>query len=173
MEEPTGLPQSRFLDVERHGDALHLSLRRGFDQSLGLRLRRRETQRRSKLCLARLGSVVWMPHESTFVLARCSPSTVEFAIVLNDLDDRLTTIAKRPLTAGEVEEVLGISARERSRWTKDGRLPHSGTQIIQRGQRIALSTYAPHEIARLMKEPETIRAWREADRDYGDASPYP
>jgi hypothetical protein len=55
---------------------------------------------------------------------------------------RLDNIAKRPMTSHEVQEVLGISARERIRWTKDNRLRTSGTFTARRQQIVTLNTYA-------------------------------
>lgn len=85
------------------------------------------------------------------------------AEALKSLDVALDALAHRPLTAGQAQRLLGISSIERSRWTKDGRLPQHGTSMIKRGQLISLQTYAPSDIEHLAQHPETIRAWRECD----------
>ena len=62
-----------------------------------------------------------------------------------------------------VERTLGITARERLRWTKAGRLVRVGTNLIRRRQLTALSPDAVHEIARLMDAREADdRGGREA-----------
>lgn len=63
-----------------------------------------------------------------------------------------------------VEEILGISSRERLRWTKDGRLPKSGAGTFRSGPQIMhFPLYRAQKIAALAKNGEIIRAWREAD----------
>ena len=91
-------------------------------------------------------------------------TTNGIAAMLSEIDQRLERIAKRPLSARMVGRMLGIASRERSRWTKDGRLAGAGTNLIQHSQLIALSTYSVDEIMRLINEPGTAHAWRKFDR---------
>src|SRR5262249_15381651 len=84
--------------------------------------------------------------------------------IVDDLKRKLDVIAKERLTPRMVEEILGITSKERSRWTKDGRLPKSGTSSFKRGrQKIQLSTHPPDKIAALAIHPEVIEAWRTND----------
>jgi hypothetical protein len=75
----------------------------------------------------------------------------------------LGRIARKPINQRNVERLLAITSAERIRWTKDGRLPVSGTSQIQRGQKIVLWTYPPGRIERLMARPELIAGWRTED----------
>jgi hypothetical protein len=69
-----------------------------------------------------------------------------------------------------VEQVLGITTRERLRWTKDRRLPQSGSGSIKSGPRtIHFLLYPAHKIAQLASDPSVIADWRRADS--GDSSP--
>jgi hypothetical protein len=163
MERPNPLPKSRFLDIGEHEGALTFSLARCFAESLGLRLRRQEACGAARSSLKSVGSVSWLTEGQVLILDGGEAAGNSIAAVLRRIDRRLERIAVRPLGARMVEEALGITARERSRWTKDGRLTRAGTELIRRHQLIALSTYAVDEIARLTAEPETIRAWRDAD----------
>ena len=163
MDEAAALPRSRFLDIGRQGEALTFSFARCFEDVVGLSLRRPEAYRAARVALKSVGSVSWLTEGLTFSLDSKMTAASDIAAMLNEIDQRLEGIAERPLSAHMVERALGITARERSRWTKDGRLARAGTNLIRRGHLIALSTYAVAEIARLMNEPGTIRAWREAD----------
>jgi hypothetical protein len=66
------------------------------------------------------------------------------------------------LTAHLVEQALDITARERLRWTKGGRLRTAGTSKIRRGQQIVLNLYPIDSIEQLIREPQRIQSWREA-----------
>jgi hypothetical protein len=82
----------------------------------------------------------------------------------------LARIAWRPLTPRLVAEVLKISGQERVRWTKDGRLPTSGRELVQQRQLIAVPIYAVELIASLAAQPETLTAWRLRDADARSSS---
>ncbi len=84
--------------------------------------------------------------------------------LLERLHSELERIARKPISQRHVERLLEISANERLRWSKDGRLRRSGTAQILRGAKIMLYTYPPSEVERLLSTPEIITAWREADR---------
>jgi hypothetical protein len=161
MNEPAALPKSRFLDIGRQAEMLTFSFARCFEESLGLNLHRREAHRAAKSALKSLGAVTWLSADLVLILDGRRSAIDDMASVLNEIDQRLERIAERPLSARTVERTLSITARERSRWTKDGRLAAAGTSLIRRGQLVSLSTYAVGDVARLINEPETIRAWRE------------
>lgn len=75
----------------------------------------------------------------------------------------LILLASRPLTPRLVLAALPISAQERLRWTKDRRLPRSGTVTIQRGHPVSVTTYAVGTIDRLDRDPSMIAGWRAED----------
>jgi hypothetical protein len=123
------LLQSSFLP-QVDGEHLRVSLKPCFDAHLGLRLRRDEAER----CVRRVvtgDACSWNPKllELTCVSEACA--LIEGK--LGDLANALAEIAWRPLTPRLVGAALGISGRERARWTKDGRLPHSGHVVARRG----------------------------------------
>ncbi len=77
----------------------------------------------------------------------------------------LNELQKEKLTPKMVEEVLGITPQERSRWGKDGRLPRSGSAMLRKGQqRIVIYTHAPSEIAKIAANRQLIEQWRREDR---------
>lgn len=94
-----------------------------------------------------------------------------FATRPSELDALLARIAncvnsfkRERLYPKAVEQILGISALERIRWTKDGRLPRSGTGSFVKGrQKIAFSMHPAGAIATLAADPDIIRRWREDD----------
>lgn len=84
--------------------------------------------------------------------------------LLSEIDAALDAFRKQRLHPRVVEEILGITSRERRRWTKDGRLPQSGTGSFGRGrQSIHFALHPAAKIAALARQPETIEAWRRKD----------
>jgi len=140
-------------------DGLYISLGPCFGMHLGLRLRADEAQR----CIYRVfdrGSR-WDPQLRELTCATDTSPEVESK--LDSLAEALTRIAWRPLTPRFVAAALGISAQERVRWTKDGRLPPSGQAFARRGALLSVPTYAVTLIEELAAHPETVAAWREQD----------
>lgn len=78
---------------------------------------------------------------------------------------RVEAIARRPIGQKRVEAVLGISHLECNRWTKDGRLPTSGSVAIGRAQHLSVRQvqYPPRFIAKLAEDKEQIARWRTED----------
>lgn len=76
------------------------------------------------------------------------------------IDRSLMPIVERPLTGTAVQDLLGISARERKQWTADGRLPTQGVNLVRNGQMLALPTYAPDVVANLLADATLIEGWR-------------
>ncbi len=80
------------------------------------------------------------------------------------LVDKLRQIASKPISQKHVDRLLDISSAERLRWTKDGRLPTSGTASFTNGKaKILIETYPPDAIEALAAHPEIILRWREID----------
>lgn len=90
------------------------------------------------------------------------------------LQQGLERIAAKPIGQKHVERILGISAAERLRWSKDGRLPRSGAAFIRPGRAlVSLSTYAPATIEALLAAPEVIADWRARDGADPSRAPQP
>lgn len=76
----------------------------------------------------------------------------------------LERVARLPIGMRHVERLMGITSTERTRWSKDGRLPVSGSAIISKGpNKIAIPTYSPVRLERLMGTPDIVLTWRAAD----------
>lgn len=77
---------------------------------------------------------------------------------------KLRKLFNEPLHAKHVDELLGISAKERRRWSKDGRLPASGYLSSNRTERrFTLRIFSVDEIDRLRRNPAQITRWRKDD----------
>ena len=87
--------------------------------------------------------------------------------------EALARIAWRPLTPRLVATALAISGQERVRWTKDGRLPHSGQAVARRGSLLSIPTYSVEAIENLAAHPEISRLGGSTMRRYAhDRSSY-
>jgi len=114
--------------------------------------------------LGRLGTVSPGVSPHSFLMANEVLFSIWIKNVLIELDQNLNSIANRPLTHRMVEQLLGITARERLRWTKDGRLPRSGHASFQKGRTILIATHPVDKISDLLARPEIVAAWREDDK---------
>jgi hypothetical protein len=143
------------------GDHLRISFARCFDTHLGLRLRAEEAHR----CIRRVCAAGFCSWSSQLLELRCVPEAAADVIEgnLDDLAKALARIAWRPLTPRLVVMALGISGRERARWTKDGRLPPSGQVFAHRGHLLSVPTYSVRLVEDLAARPEISTAWREQD----------
>jgi hypothetical protein len=142
------------------GEHLRVSFGPCFDAHLGLRLRHDEAER----CVRRVvtgAACSWNP--KLLELTCVSEASALFEGKLGNLANALARIAWRPLTPRLVGAVLGISGQERARWTKDGRLPHSGQVAARRGNPVSIPTYSVEVIENLAGHPEIVSAWREQD----------
>ncbi|MGN6768179.1 MAG: hypothetical protein ACTHJY_23815 [Rhizobiaceae bacterium] len=80
------------------------------------------------------------------------------------LDSRLAALIEEPITGKVVDHLLGISAAERRRWSKDGRLTPCGSRTSRRGRaRFNFPIFSLNRIEMLRNEPELIERWREQD----------
>jgi hypothetical protein len=90
-------------------------------------------------------------------------------LAITDTDRMLDSFGNDRLIPKIVEDVLGISAKERRRWTKDGRLPKSGTGQFKKGRQVFQFYLHPaEEIAKLAANPKIIADWRKADSQATD-----
>jgi len=84
--------------------------------------------------------------------------------IIAEIDIVLDGFARGRVTPRMVEQVLGITTRERLRWSKDGRLPKSGAGSFKRGPRLIYFPLHPaHKIAALAADPSIIAGWRKTD----------
>lgn len=133
--------------------------------TLGSKAREKDLRYKLKTKLKR-----WQPLSKSdngqAISARFACTDIEkIKAAISDLDRMLDAIARERLPPKIVEEILGITARERVRWSKDGRLPKSGTGSFRKGQHLLRFYLHPvEEIAKLAANPTIIAEWREVDR---------
>jgi hypothetical protein len=83
------------------------------------------------------------------------------AIVSNTLEG----IENLPVIPREVEDILTISATERHRWLKDGRLQSAGTRTVKlrgRARKITFHVFDPRQIEDVL-DCDLVTVWREED----------
>jgi hypothetical protein len=86
-----------------------------------------------------------------------------------EIGRRRTAYVEEELSPETVEQLLDVTSRERVRWTKDGRLPRSGTVQFKKGKQTFQVYQHPVEgIGMLLENPEMIAQWRA--QDAGSAS---
>lgn len=82
---------------------------------------------------------------------------------MRDIEKLITTaeeICTRPFTPATVQDALGISSRERIRWTRDGKLRPIGTKMIRDRGCFSLTLYSAEDVARLLMSPGIMALWR-------------
>lgn len=115
-----------------------------------------------------------MIRRSKFAKVRIAPTRVEatfepideeeIGVLVNRIDVSISQFRRERLHPRIVEDILGITSRERLRWIKDGRLPTSGSGSFRRGrQDIHFPLHPPDRIAAIARNPEVIAVWRAAD----------
>lgn len=135
------------------------------DLALGSRLRAGELRNRLMRLLKRQGA-----DGIRVEIASCETRIA--AVLAGDGADLTARIAELvaafrtdPLYPRVVEEVLGISARERLRWTKDRRLGAIEGSEFRRGRRaFRVPRYPVDEIAALATSPAIVARWRAEDQ---------
>ncbi len=139
-------------------DHILLALGECLDRHLGLSVRRGQAVRAINTTLRPLGAVEW-PTRNHAAL-RWKPSSAQSRALLDGLATKLATLAKKPLTPKELMSAIPMTNAERIRWTKDGRLPRSGSAMIKRGQQIPVSSYSVNGIEKLLLTPDIVAEWR-------------
>ena len=98
----------------------------------------------------------------TAYLRRVKSQDIDDAI--RSAEQKLRQFSEEKLTAKRVETILDITAAERQRWTKDGRLQSSGAEYFDNGRgQIKVFTYSLEAIATVVAKPGLISRWREID----------
>jgi hypothetical protein len=160
---------SRNLWIERSGETISISYKLAPSITLGSKVREQDLRRRLKARLNR-----WSPHEvidsGEVVTAYWQTADLQKAkSAILYVDHMLDAFRKERVIPKIVEEVLGISASERRRWIKDGRLPTSGTGQFKKGKTVfQFYLHRTEDIARLIAHPEIIAEWRSADAEAAD-----
>jgi hypothetical protein len=155
---------SHNLKVVTDREMILISYELSWSITLGSQLREKDLRRRYKARLQR-----WSPQNiidaGAIITAYWGMADIERAkSAIAHLDHMLDAFRKERLIPKIVEEILGISARERRRWIKDGRLPKSGTGHFKKGKTVfQFYLHSPEEIAKLAANPKIIAEWREAD----------
>jgi hypothetical protein len=84
--------------------------------------------------------------------------------LVSDIHDVLVRFSKQKITPKLVEKILKITSKERTRWTKDGRLPASGVGTFGRGNHKVRHFFHPLlDITYLVANPHIIENWRRED----------
>lgn len=77
----------------------------------------------------------------------------------------LEGIESLPVIPREIQDILSISATERHRWLKDGRLQSAGTRTVKlrgRAKKITFHVFDPRRVEEVLNE-DLVSAWREDD----------
>ncbi len=150
---------SRRPEIAFEGDRLLVSYGGCLEESV-LRLREEELVRALRRELKALGEVK-PAGPRVFAVHGAAPAPMLKA--MRRIDRAIEDIASRPFTPRMVVEILGITPRERIRWTKSGRLPRSGSGTLKAARTVTFCIYAAGEIAKLAANPSVIEAWRRVD----------
>lgn len=145
------------------GPPASLWLGASLQREIGFRVRLPEVRRRVVVNFRPLRP--WrLENEPSLHITFCeTPDDAIFREILQRLAHELAVIALRPLTPKQLLALAPISNRERLRWTKDGRLPPSGSILIRRGHLVAVPTYGISTVERILNEPSIIEQWRADD----------
>jgi DNA-binding GntR family transcriptional regulator len=152
---------SRYTRVVPSADGIDLVIEFPFRLTLGLAQRKKQARRRIHKALA-MERVVDTAHGEACVIARFGLGMANGVRHAADtIEKSLTALAAERLTPKAVEEALGISSKERIRWTKEGRLPRSGTGTFKKGAHVFQHSLHPADkIADLAENPAVIASWR-------------
>lgn len=89
----------------------------------------------------------------------------EFASASAAVTQALEGIENLPVIPREIQHILDISATERHRWLKDGRLPSAGTRTVRqsgRARQITFHVFDPRVVEDLLDR-AVVDEWREED----------
>uniref|UniRef100_UPI003101A655 hypothetical protein n=1 Tax=Neorhizobium sp. EC2-8 TaxID=3129230 RepID=UPI003101A655 len=101
----------------------------------------------------------------SLVLGMVEDSEHEFASTSAAVTRALEGIENLPVIPREIQDILGISASERHRWLKDGRLPSAGTRTVRlsgRARQITFHVFDPRVVEDLLDR-GVVDEWRDDD----------
>lgn len=93
------------------------------------------------------------------------PDAEDFDGLAGRIGDALDTITELPMLPSEIEDVLGISSRERHKWLEDGRLQSVGTRTVKlrgRARAVTFHVFAPRSIEQIL-DGDLPTIWRQED----------
>ncbi|UEM15412.1 hypothetical protein J4G43_015050 [Bradyrhizobium barranii subsp. barranii] len=126
-------PYSRYLAVLHSSNGVSLTFGPTAELTLGSRRRAIEARWRVAGLLRRRRFKTSTQGEA--ICTTIAPQDIDELSDLLAVDAALDAFRQERLRPRVVEEILGITSRERRRWTKDGRLPQSGSGSFRRGRR--------------------------------------
>jgi hypothetical protein len=153
----------RYLSISHLLGEVSLVFEPTLDLTLGSQRRAKDACRFVLVFLKWRRIKTWKQDEQVHAsVARCE--TDKLPSLLFEIDAALDAFRRQQLHPRVVEEILGIAAEERRRWTKDGRLPQSGSRSFRRGQSIHFALHPAAKTEALARRPEKIEAWRTQDK---------
>ena len=93
------------------------------------------------------------------------PSAADFEAIASRIGETLESITDLPMLPSEIEDVLGISSRERHKWLEDGRLHSVGTRTVKlrgRSRAVTFHVFDPRQIETIL-DGDLATIWREED----------
>ncbi|GES46085.1 hypothetical protein RsS62_53370 [Rhizobium dioscoreae] len=99
------------------------------------------------------------------VLGMAKEGEREFASTKAAVTAALEGIENLPVIPREIQDIFGISASERHRWLKDGRLSSAGTRTVRlsgRARQITFHVFDPRVVEDLLDR-AIVDEWREED----------
>ncbi len=90
-----------------------------------------------------------------------------FEAALATIETTLDGIESLPVIPREIQDILTITATERHRWLKDGRLKSAGTRTIKlrgRARKVTFHIFDPRTVEDLLNS-DMADAWREEDAE--------
>ncbi len=99
------------------------------------------------------------------VLGMAEDCADEFTSTIAAVTRALDGIESLPVIPREIQDILGMSAGERHRWLKDGRLPSAGTRTVRlsgRARQITFHVFDPRVVEDLLDR-GAVDEWREED----------
>lgn len=88
-----------------------------------------------------------------------------FDAAVETIEKRLVDIESLPVIPREIQDILTITATERHRWLKDGRLKSAGTRTIKlrgRARKVTFHIFDPRYVEDLLNS-DMADTWREED----------
>lgn len=122
-----------------------------------------ERELRARLPFAMRGGLGVEAGQISLRLPDVDPAAFESARAI--IDKVLADIHALPVLPREAEDILTISARERLRWTGDGRLPSAGTRTVKlrgRAKAVTFHVFDPRRIEDIL-DADLPSLWREED----------
>lgn len=119
-------------------------------------IRRRLPWTTRKYVVARAGGIVLRMFEADQAAFDAASVTIAKALV---------GLEALPILPSEADDILSMSARERHKWLKDGRLKSAGTRTVKlrgRAKAVTFHVFHPRHIEDILNEDRPV-VWREDD----------